>query len=359
MWRLSGRKARVKLGYRLQNAPEPWYDEGNEKSVTKQHEMTGRRDGFVIRSDMTGGKIVDWISGIQNAINYIEAHLTEDIDYEQVARESFSSSYHFQRTFSILCGYTLGEYIRNRRLSLAGTELAAGKAKVIDIAVKYGYDSPDSFAKAFQRFHGITPSQARGNGAMLKTFSRLSIKISLEGGNMMNYRIEEKPEMLLTGYKRHFTGDPNAKNDQDHYFACSTRVYQYILKGMSKEYEKTYQILTNFDPDGYDFYFAYQLPRWALECFDEDLGEMAGHFDHIPIPAGRYLICETERCMFPTALMDDLRRRAVTEWLPSSGYELRDAPEIGVIHWPFEEGNEEVNNSHYCELWLPIGKSSH
>ena len=93
---------------------------------------------------------MDWITGMQKAIDYIESNLTEEIDYGKVAAESFSSSYHFQRVFSILCGYTLGEYIRLRRLSLAGTELATGKEKVIDIALKYGYDSPDSFSKAFQ-----------------------------------------------------------------------------------------------------------------------------------------------------------------------------------------------------------------
>ena len=134
---------------------------------------------------------MDWITGIQNAINYIEDHLTEPIDYDRVARESFSSPFHFQRVFSILCGYTLGEYIRFRRLTLAGTELATTREKVIDVAYKYGYDNPESFAKAFQKFHGITPSQARGSGVMLKSFSRLSIKVSLEGGSIMNYRIEE------------------------------------------------------------------------------------------------------------------------------------------------------------------------
>ena len=299
---------------------------------------------------------MDWITGIQNAINYIEDHITEPIDYEQVARESFSSSFHFQRVFSILCGYTLGEYIRYRRLTLAGMELASGKEKVIDIAGKYGYDSPDSFAKAFQKFHGMTPSQARGNGAMLKSFSRLYIKITLEGGNMMQYRIEEKPEMLLTGYKRRFTGTPNDKQDQDHNFACESRLQQYILEGMCREHEMVYQVLTNFDTDGYDFYYAYQFPKWALEAFEDIPKEVASWFEHLTIPAGQYLVCQTEKCMFPTALVDGLRKRIVTDWLPSSGYELRNAPEIGVIHWPFEDGNEEVNNSHYCELWLPIMK---
>ena len=299
---------------------------------------------------------MDWITGIQNAINYIEDHLTGELDYEAIARESFSSSFHFQRVFSILCGYTLGEYIRNRRLTLAGAELTGTREKVIDVAYRYGYESPESFAKAFQKFHGITPSQARGGGVTLRSFSRLSINVTLEGGSMMHYRIEEKPAMLLTGYKRRFTGDPSDKGMQDHNFACENRLLQYILEGMSRQHDDTYQVLTNFGPDGYDFYFAYELPKWALEDFEVDLGEMAKQFEHISIPAGRYLICETERCMFPTELVDDLRRRAVSQWLPSSGYVLRDAPELGLIHWPFEEGNEAVNNSHYCEVWLPIAK---
>ena len=121
---------------------------------------------------------MDWITGIQNAIDYIETHLTETIDYDIVAKQSFSSTYHFQRIFSILCGFTVGEYIRNRRLSLAGSELATSDIKVIDVAMKYGYESPDSFAKAFQKFHGVTPSSARMNGSKLRSFSRLILKIS-------------------------------------------------------------------------------------------------------------------------------------------------------------------------------------
>ncbi len=299
---------------------------------------------------------MDWITGIQNAVNYIENHLTEDIDYEQAARESCSSSFHFQRVFSILCGMTLGEYIRSRRLSCAGTELAATGARVIDIAAKYGYESPESFAKAFQKFHGITPSQARMDGAVLKSFSRLSIKISLEGGTVMNYRMEEKPQMILTGYKRRFAGDPNDKKDQDEAFTCETRLMQYILQGASREHTDTWNVLTNFGDGGYDFYIASRLPSWELRDFDENIGAFAKNFEHLVIPAGKYLICETERRRYPMCLVEDLRRKAVTEWLPSSGYTLRDAPELDLIHWFWEEGNEKLNNSRYCEIWLPIEK---
>lgn len=296
---------------------------------------------------------MDWIMGIQQAIDYIEQHLTSEVDYEEVAKQSYASPFHFQRVFSILCGYTVGEYIRCRRLTLAGQELASTRDKVIDIAAKYGYESPESFANAFRKFHGISPSEAR-KGGKLKFFPPLSIKISLEGGTVMNYRIEEKPAMLLTGYKRRFTGDPSDKGLQDHNFACETRTNQYLLQGMSRNFVDTYQVLTNFTPDGYDFYISQPLPKWVLDYFDEDLGEKAKEFDHLLIPAGLYLVCETERCQYPTNLQDDLRRQAVSQWLPSSGYELRDAPEISLLHWYWEEGNEKLNNSRYSEIWLPI-----
>ena len=299
---------------------------------------------------------MDWITGIQNAINYIEDHLTEQIDYELVARESFSSSYHFQRLFSILSGYTLGEYIRSRRLTLAGTELATGKAKVIDIAAKYGYDSPDSFAKAFQKFHGMTPSQARSNGAMLKSFSRLSFKITLEGGSIMRYKIVEMEELVLTGFKRRFTGTPEKRNRQDHEFAVNTRLHQYILQGAARDCETVYEVITNFGDDGYDFYIASKLDPLMMTDFEEDLGEFAKAYEHVTIPAGSYLVCETERCEYPTEELEALRSRAMTEWLPSAGYELANAPEFDIIHWYWKYGDDKVNSSRYTELWLPIVK---
>lgn len=299
---------------------------------------------------------MDWINGIQKAIDYIEANLTEHIDYEKVAAECFCSSYHFQRVFSTLCGYTVGEYIRNRRLSLAGTELASSDIKVIDAALKYGYESPDSFAKAFQKFHGITPSSARSDGSNLKSFSRLVMKISLEGGNVMNYRIEEKPEMVFTGYKRRFSGTPAERKSQECDFYVQTRANQYILKGLSHDCDTGYNIMTGFDDEGYDFYIASMLDEWSTNNLDKELGEEAKRFERIVVPAGRYLICETERTKYPTMLFEDLRKRAVSEWLPSSGYELADAPEISVYHWYFDRENPQLSDSRYIELWLPMLK---
>ncbi len=146
---------------------------------------------------------MDFIQNLQKAIDYMEAHITEPITYEDVAKGIYMSSYHFHRTFSLVTGMTANEYIRNRRLSMAGQELSISNAKVIDIALKYCYESSERFTKAFARFHGISPNVARRSGMKLKSFNRLLIKIKLEGGTVMDYRIEKREEFkLLTKIKK-------------------------------------------------------------------------------------------------------------------------------------------------------------
>ena len=135
---------------------------------------------------------MDWIKAVGEAVEYIENNITGDLTISRISQEINISIFYFQKGFSMLCGYTVGEYIRMRRLSLAGSELLREDVKVIDLAVKYGYDSPDSFTKAFTRFHGSTPTDVRKNGASLKSFAPLHIKLSLDGGRIMEYRIEKK-----------------------------------------------------------------------------------------------------------------------------------------------------------------------
>ena len=302
---------------------------------------------------------MDWITGMQKAIDYIEDNLTEEIDYEKVAAESFSSSYHFQRVFSILCGYTLGEYIRLRRLSLAGAELANGKEKVIDIALKYGYDSPDSFAKAFQKFHGITPSQARADGSKLKSFSRLSIKISLEGGSIMNYRIETKPQFTLLGYKKRFEGTPydELRHKQEGDFFITTRAHQWMLKGMANDKLSDYCVITNMNDDGYDFYIASTTDNWERDNLYNS--KVTGidfmdkfQFEEIIIPERTYAIFETEKQRMPIPEYFDLRKQIAAEWLSNNEYQMINAPEIAVYHWGIVGGYTERT----IEIWIPIEK---
>lgn len=139
---------------------------------------------------------------MNEALPYIEENLTDDIDLKEAARRAFCSEYHFKRMFSFLADVTLSEYIRRRRLTLAAFELNNSNIKVIDVAIKYGYSSPDSFTRAFQGLHGITPSEARSNGQALKAYPRMTFQLSIKGGNEMNYRIEEKEAFHIIGIKK-------------------------------------------------------------------------------------------------------------------------------------------------------------
>ncbi len=137
---------------------------------------------------------MNWLESIEEAIGYIESHLKDDFSIEDVASHVYMSSGYFQKAFSMLCGFTVSEYIRNRRLAEAGMELFSSNEKIIDIALIYGYDSLDSFTKAFSRFHGATPSAVRRGGCTLKAFAPLRLQFILGGGYIMDYRIEKQPE---------------------------------------------------------------------------------------------------------------------------------------------------------------------
>ena len=137
---------------------------------------------------------MNWLESIGEAISYIESHLNDDLSIEDVASHVYMSSGYFQKAFTMLCGFTVSEYIRNRRLAEAGMELLSSNEKIIDIALMYGYDSHDSFTKAFSRFHGATPSAVRRGGCTLKAFAPLRLQFILGGGYIMDYRIEKQPE---------------------------------------------------------------------------------------------------------------------------------------------------------------------
>lgn len=147
---------------------------------------------------------MEWMDAIGKSIEFIEEHVTDNICAEDIANHVYMSQLYFQKGFSMLCGYTVMEYIRNRRLALAGGELATTDAKVIDVALKYGYESPDSFTKAFTRFHGISPTMVRRENVMIKTFAPLKIEISLKGGYLMNYKIVKKEEFSVVAASKRF-----------------------------------------------------------------------------------------------------------------------------------------------------------
>ena len=289
---------------------------------------------------------MDWITGIQRAIDYIEEHLCEDIDYDRVAAESASSSFYFQRVFGILCGYTLGEYIRMRRLTLAGEELSVSGARVIDVALKYGYDSPDSFAKAFYKFHGITPSAAREEGATLRSFSRLSIKISLEGGNTMDYRIEEKAAFyVLERVERHSVenGENNTSIPDFWDRACADGTLDRLAE-RSRD-DLTFGICYGND-DKDDKSFDYSI---AVRC-DEGTDVPEG-FGKRLIPTRTWLVFSCIGAM-PDAIQQTWQR-IVTEFLPTSAY--RPTYEMDI-----EAYTDGDMTSPDCksEIWVPVEKNN-
>ena len=141
---------------------------------------------------------------IGDSIQYIEERLDEDLTVDDIARHIGISPFYYQKGFTMLCGFTVVEYIRNRRLALAGSEVLDSDRSILEIALKYGYDSPDSFSKAFARFHGSTPSSVRKSRATLKSFAPLKIKVQLEGGYLMDYRMEKKGDFTVIGNGKRF-----------------------------------------------------------------------------------------------------------------------------------------------------------
>ena len=291
---------------------------------------------------------MDWITGIQRAIDYVEDNITESLDYEEVAKRACSSNYHFQRVFSILCGYPLGEYIRCRRLTMAGSELAGSDIKVIDVAIKYGYDSPDSFTKAFTRFHGITPSAAKQSGASLKSFSRLSIKLSLEGGNIMNYRIEEKEGMQIAVKSKRFTTDEeiNRRLIPEFWNTCATdgtfdalcsitseeSVFGRALLGICVE--DTCKESTDFE---YSIGVQYMGGSVPESCIIKD------------VPKLTWAVFECKGAM-PQGIQDGWHK-VYSEFFPTSEYEQHSMFTFEV----YPEGDQS-SADYVSEIWIPVRK---
>lgn len=290
---------------------------------------------------------MDWITGIQRALNYVEMHLTEEIDYEAVAKEACSSVFHFQRVFHILCGYTLGDYIRMRRLTLAADELLRTKDKVIDIALKYGYDTPESFSRAFSRFHGVTPSEAR-KGGNIKSFSRLSVKLILSGGNMMDYRIEKKEAFKVVCKKKQVTkptGDTATADISAFWGECTADGTIATLCRLMQKPPSLGGILgicftADMEKDG----FIYGI---GAEYSGEPVEEEG--FEVIEIPAYTFAVFQC-RGEMPDAFQR-VYRQICSEFFPQGNYEYGYGVELEV--YP----SADVHNPDYtCEIWIAVNE---
>ena len=150
---------------------------------------------------------MEWLEAMKEAVNYMEAHLMENITAEDIAAHINLSPFYFQKGFKIITGMTIGAYLRSRRLYLAALDVLAGNDRIIDLAYKYGYETPESFTKAFSRFHGAAPMQLKKNPDKLQVFQPLHIKITVEGGSNLNYTVEKMDPLPIIGLERIFSFD--------------------------------------------------------------------------------------------------------------------------------------------------------
>lgn len=284
---------------------------------------------------------MDWTNVIQRAIEFMEENITEEMSAETVADHVHISSFYFQKGFSMLCGYSVMEYIRNRRLALAGGEIATTDHKVIDIAMKYGYDSPDSFTKAFTRFHGVSPTMVRRDHVMIKAFAPLKLEISLKGGYLMNYKIEEKESFTVLGVLRKFDYE-NCKQEipefwQEHY-ASGNGKYVCGMFGIN--------IDEKMGHDSFEYLIAdlYQTGT-----------EIPAGFVTRTIPAFTWAVFSCDGPM-PIALQD-VNKKIFSEWLPAlKEYEFAAGYCVEMYDdaRKYPKGIQDEN--YHSEIWIPVRK---
>lgn len=289
---------------------------------------------------------MDSLKNMNAAMQYIEDNLTHEIDFKEVAKIAFCSEYHFKRMFSFLAGISLSEYIRCRRLTLAAFELTDSNAKVIDVAIKYGYNSPDSFTRAFQNLHGITPSEARSTSRSLKAYSPMTFQLSIQGGNEMNYRIEEKGPFQIIGIQKRVPIVFNGVNEE----------IASMWKSLDSQSIETLKSLSNIEPT--------EIIS-ASTNFSEGRMEEKGELDHyigvattkdcpkqfkqLEVAASTWAIFEAVG-PFPDALQN-VWGRIYSEWFPSSNYELAEGPEI-----LWNESKDVSSPNFRSEIWVPVLK---
>lgn len=279
---------------------------------------------------------MEWIERLNKAVNYIEENITGEIDYAQAAKIACCSTYHFQRMFAYMAGVPLSEYIRRRRMSLAAEDLQDEGAKIVDIALKYGYSSPTAFNRAFQTIHGAAPSAAKKEGAPLKSFPPVSFQITVKGVEEMNYRIEAKESFRIVGIseplhkeiEKNFSVVPGMwqKAAEDGTIAALAQLMDSQPMGLLG-------VSACGDEEEWRYYLAVASSRELPEGLEER-----------QIPASTWAIFSgsgTNRSI------QELEQRIVTEWIPGSGYEYGNAPDIEVYL------NADPDNAQY-EVWIPV-----
>jgi len=276
---------------------------------------------------------------IGEAINYIEENITQELTIESIAKRALISPFYFQKGFAMLCGFTVSEYIRCRRLALAGSELVATDEKIIDIAIKYGYDSPDSFTKSFTRFHGATPTAVRKSGATVKSFAPLKIKFALEGGYSMDYKIVEKDAFTVIGLSRVFQYE-NAME------VIPKLWTEFMGTGKGDAICAVYGINIDESMSGNEFEYL------IADNYNAAMDIPEGFVTKV-IPKYTWAVFTCKGAM-PQS-MQDVNKKIFSEWLPNcKDYEIAAGYCIEMYNNPAQYPKGTQDENYYSEMWIPV-----
>lgn len=284
-----------------------------------------------------------WIESLQKAIDYMEDNILEHISIESVAKQANSSVFHFQRTFAILTGVSVGEYLRRRRLTLAAQELSNTDNKIIDVSFKYGYETPEAFSKAFRRQHSVTPSEVRNKIGKLISYNRLSIQVNLKGDEPMRYNIVEKERFEVVGVKREFSlvNEENLKGipkmwDEIHEDGTN----ELLFKINNGEIKGILGVCVDIREDQ----SMQEMDYWIATDYQ---GETPEGLVKLEIPASKWGVFEVHGPM-PDS-MPKVWKQIVSEWFPSNDYEHAGTPELEVY-----SDQDPSSPDLYSEIWIPL-----
>ncbi|SFF57098.1 transcriptional regulator, AraC family [Halobacillus alkaliphilus] len=282
------------------------------------------------------------VDSLQRSIDYMENHILEDISVEAVANHADMSVFHFQRMFTLLTEVPVAEYLRKRRLTLAAHELSKTSLKVIEIALKYGYDTPESFAKAFKKQHGITPREAKCYTGKVQSYNRLVIQVNVKGAEPMVYHMVEKGPIQVVGMKRELSCE-NGENQR-----VIPKLWEQVNEdGTSEELNK----LNDGDIQGLlgvcvdkSHVQANLMDYWIAAAHK---GEMPEHFSNLELPASKWAVFEVHGPM-PLSIQK-VWKQIYSEWFPSSGYEHAGTPDLEVY-----SADDPFSKDYYSEIWIPV-----
>ncbi|MGP3689517.1 AraC family transcriptional regulator [Streptomyces sp. IBSNAI002] len=282
---------------------------------------------------------------LNQAMEHIEGRLDGRIDAADLARIVMTSEYHLRRLFSALAGMPLSEYVRRRRLTIAGAEVLAGDRTLLEIAVRYGYTSGEAFARAFRAVHGVGPGEARRSGASLRSQPRLSFRLTVEGNSSMRYRVVEKDEFRMVGRKARVPLVHEGVNPAIADF----------IRGIGQEALGRMELLSDQEPRGIVGVSGNLDPSRAegtgLDYFHGVVTRAAvpEDMEALDVPAGTWAVFESSGT-FPQALQY-LWRDVFTQWFPSNPYRSRPGPELLRVRLSQDASEADA------ELWIPVERT--